>query len=85
MLVKLAASSGNLPSSLFLRGLNIGPSRDPLFAGGFSDIFKGTYQGQKVAVKRPRVTDTVSNPYAVSASSFDVVTCADSVAPAPVS
>jgi hypothetical protein len=69
--VKLAASSGHLPSSLFVVVTN--ESRDPLFGGGFSDIFRGTHQGQAVAIKRPRVVDAASDPRAVSLSILRMV------------
>jgi hypothetical protein len=66
LLAKLAAKSGQMPPTLFLTGINIDDWRYPSFAGGFCDIFRGTYQGQTVAIKRPRVVDGVSNPSKVS-------------------
>lgn len=53
-LVKLATASGELPSSLFLWGVGIGDSRDPCNHGAYADIFRGTYRGMDVAVKRLR-------------------------------
>jgi hypothetical protein len=68
LLVKLAATSGELPGSLFKDGIRIENSRDPTFSGGCADIFRGTFEGQVVALKRPRVIDseTTSDPQAVS-------------------
>jgi hypothetical protein len=68
LLVKLAATSGELPGSLFKDGIRIGNSRDPTFSGGNAEIFRGTFEGQAVALKRPRVidSDTTSDPRAVS-------------------
>jgi hypothetical protein len=54
-LVKLAALSGELPPSLFLYGVDISNARDPTNLGGFADIFRGTYRGAPVAVKRLRL------------------------------
>jgi hypothetical protein len=53
--VKLASKSGKLPHNLFIAGVDIGQDRDPFAIGGFSDVFRGLYLGQLVAVKRPRV------------------------------
>jgi serine/threonine protein kinase len=53
--VKLAASSHELPPSLFVNEIVL-DSRDPSFFGGFADVFRGTYRGIPVAVKRPRVS-----------------------------
>jgi hypothetical protein len=66
LLVKLSATSGELPRSLFVDDVHISDSRDPIFHGGCADIFRGTRRGLLVAVKRPRVTDVASNPRAVS-------------------
>lgn len=57
LFVRLAERSGELPQSLFIRGVDIGSSRDPYRTGGFSDVFFGTYLGKNVAVKRLRVSD----------------------------
>jgi hypothetical protein len=54
LLLNLASFSQRLPSSLFISGVEIGSSRDPVFQGGFSDIFMGAYEGRAIALKRPR-------------------------------
>jgi hypothetical protein len=53
LLSKLASGSRRFPSSLFVAGIDIGASRDPIAQGGFADVFQGTYNGQMVALKRP--------------------------------
>jgi hypothetical protein len=55
LLIKLASNSGELPPSLFLSGVEIA-TRDPDAVGGFADIFRGTYQGVAVAIKRLRLS-----------------------------
>jgi hypothetical protein len=54
-MVKLATFSQELPPSLYIRGVDLGGTRDPTYPGGFSDVFRATYQGEPVAVKRMRV------------------------------
>ncbi|KAJ7107553.1 kinase-like domain-containing protein, partial [Mycena epipterygia] len=48
---QLAGAQDQLPSSLFISGVN---DRDehPTFAGGFGDIYRASYQGKMVALKR---------------------------------
>jgi hypothetical protein len=58
VLVKLAAESNELPSSLFIHGVNAGESRDACRVGGFADVFRATYQGRSVAVKRLRIMES---------------------------
>jgi hypothetical protein len=55
LLIKLAAASEHLPSSMFLNGVDLGDVRDPWTTGGFADIFRGTFQGQRVVGKRLRL------------------------------
>jgi serine/threonine protein kinase len=55
MLVKLSIASGILPMDLFIQGVSIGEDRDPWTSGGFADVFRGTFRGQQVAVKRLRI------------------------------
>jgi hypothetical protein len=54
-MLRLAESSQQLPSSLYVRDIDIGSDRDPVSLGGFADIFQGIYNGQTVALKRLRV------------------------------
>jgi hypothetical protein len=56
LLVAIAHASRELPQTLFLTGVNIS-SRDPTIAGSSSDIFFGTYNQQKIALKRLRLTN----------------------------
>jgi hypothetical protein len=53
-MIKLASQSNQLPSRLFLHGVDLGEARDPWKAGGFADIFKGFYNGDQVVGKRLR-------------------------------
>jgi hypothetical protein len=55
MLLKLSIASGILPKELFIQGVSIGEDRDPWTSGGFADVFRGTFCGQQVAVKRLRI------------------------------
>ena len=63
LLSRLAAASSELPPSLFVVGVELGPSRDPVAHGGFADIFRGRYKGQWVAVKRARVSKSEKAKY----------------------
>jgi hypothetical protein len=56
LLVKLSAESQQFPPCLFLREVDLGPVRDPDKMGGFADVFRGSFQGGKVAVKRLRIS-----------------------------
>ncbi|KAJ7107508.1 kinase-like domain-containing protein, partial [Mycena epipterygia] len=59
---QLSEAQDQLPSSLFISGVD---DRDehPTFAGGFGDIYRASYQGKMVALKRIRTftTDSTSN------------------------
>jgi hypothetical protein len=57
LLLKLSSSSRQLPKSLFIYDVDIGSSRDPVYKGGFADIFRGTFQGRAIAVKRLYLED----------------------------
>lgn len=52
--MKLAEASDQLPSTLFLSGVEL-VHRDAVRGGAFADIFEGTYKGVKVALKRLRI------------------------------
>jgi hypothetical protein len=42
----------NIPDSLFVSGITVDLIGRPAAGGRFSDVFRGTYRGLKVAVKR---------------------------------
>jgi hypothetical protein len=54
LLVKLAACSYQLPSTLFLHDVELGESRDPEKNGGSADVFRARRGGEQVAIKRMR-------------------------------
>jgi hypothetical protein len=54
LLVKLSEASDTLPSSLFIQGVSRLDS-EATFGGTFGDIYRASYQGQDVALKRIRV------------------------------
>lgn len=54
LMVRLSRASSTLPLSLFVRGVRAGDC-EPVVYGGFSDIYRATYQGKAVALKRLRV------------------------------
>lgn len=68
LLVKLAARSDQLPPSLELAGVEA--THASVRCGGFSDIYEGMYQGNKVALKRLRVFS--SSPTAQNRRSREV-------------
>jgi hypothetical protein len=45
----------DIPTSIFLHGVVIDSSRNPVGGGGYSDIFHGQYDGAPVAVKKLRM------------------------------
>ncbi|KAJ6585722.1 hypothetical protein B0H19DRAFT_1110590 [Mycena capillaripes] len=50
---KLSEACDQLPSSLFITGVN-GHEDHPTFAGGFGDIFRASHGEKLVALKRMR-------------------------------
>jgi hypothetical protein len=54
-MVKIAAANHALPDQLFLHGVMFENLQDPWRAGGFADIFQGTFRDTKVVGKRLRV------------------------------
>jgi hypothetical protein len=54
LLIRLVDRFQCLPPTLFLSGVRW-VSKDAVDAGGYADIFRGTYQGKEVALKRLRV------------------------------
>lgn len=53
-LVDIASASNELPRSLFLDGVEL-PSLHPAGYGAYADVFRGTYRGSAVALKRLRI------------------------------
>ncbi|PSR75353.1 hypothetical protein PHLCEN_2v9216, partial [Hermanssonia centrifuga] len=66
---KLSEASGQLPSALFLSGVQL-DSREPVSCGAFTETYRGTYAGMEVAVKRlhsfVRATDEEHSPIQVA-------------------
>ncbi|KAJ7091357.1 kinase-like domain-containing protein [Mycena belliarum] len=54
LLVRLSEASDTLPSSLFIRGVSR-LDKEATFGGTFGDIYRATFEGQTVALKRIRV------------------------------
>jgi hypothetical protein len=52
--VKLSEVSNILPSGLSVKGVTL-LEKHPKFGGGFADIFRASYRGNEVALKRMRV------------------------------
>jgi hypothetical protein len=53
LLVKLSENCGILPSILSIAGIE-NCSKEPVAGGGFADIFRASYRGEDVALKRLR-------------------------------
>ncbi|KAF8143362.1 hypothetical protein K438DRAFT_1691463 [Mycena galopus ATCC 62051] len=51
---KISEAGEQLPSSLFITGVD-DHDEHATFAGGFGDIYRASYQGQMVALKRIRI------------------------------
>lgn len=55
LVVKIATAADILPESVFIQsGIGL-LEREPYSGGGFSDIFRASYGGEKMALKRLRV------------------------------
>jgi hypothetical protein len=54
-MVKIAAANHVLPEQLFLHGATFHDLQNPWRAGGYADIFQGTFHGTRVVGKRLRV------------------------------
>jgi hypothetical protein len=55
-MVDIASQSNELPRSLFLDGVEL-RSLHPIGYGAYADVFRGTYRGTAVALKRLRVNE----------------------------
>jgi hypothetical protein len=55
-MIRMVAATEQFPSSLFISGVDLGDDlrRGPDRVGGLADIYKGTYRGTSVALKRLR-------------------------------
>ncbi|KAJ6518846.1 kinase-like domain-containing protein [Mycena sanguinolenta] len=54
LLVKLSEASDTLPTSLFIKGVS-NLDKEATFGGTFGDIYRASYEGEDVALKRIRV------------------------------
>ncbi|KAJ7742147.1 hypothetical protein DFH07DRAFT_44310 [Mycena maculata] len=54
LVVRLSAASDGLPSSLFITGVTDSDDQ-PTFRGGFGDVYRASYGGKRVALKRIRM------------------------------
>ncbi|KAK0217921.1 kinase-like domain-containing protein [Armillaria fumosa] len=54
LLVKLSSTCYKLPSKLFIEGVELSDAH-ATFGGGFGDVFRASYNGQVVALKRMRI------------------------------
>ncbi|TFK43199.1 hypothetical protein BDQ12DRAFT_168524 [Crucibulum laeve] len=54
LMMKMCEMYNLLPSSLFIEGVEL-RERDPIDGGGFADIYRGSYRGKDVALKRIRI------------------------------
>ncbi|KAJ7111283.1 kinase-like domain-containing protein, partial [Mycena epipterygia] len=54
LVVQISKAQDKLPASLFISGVN---DRDehPTFSGGFGDVYRASYQGKTVALKRIKI------------------------------
>ncbi|KAJ3485614.1 hypothetical protein NLI96_g4829 [Meripilus lineatus] len=60
LLLRLCSRFGVVPEALILKG-SITSGRDSIAGGGFTDVFKGTYQQTPVAIRRPRIFQVSDN------------------------
>jgi hypothetical protein len=55
LLRNLCRDSGCLPSALFVSGVEFDSGRDPIACGAYTDVYRGFYNKDDVAVKRVRI------------------------------
>jgi hypothetical protein len=53
LMQKLSEAHDQLPTSLFITGV-YDADEHPTFAGGFGDVFRASFDGKRVALKRIR-------------------------------
>ncbi|KAJ6460461.1 hypothetical protein C8R47DRAFT_994005, partial [Mycena vitilis] len=62
LMQKLSEAQDQLPTALFITGV-YDPDEHPTFGGGFGDVYRASYDGKRVAVKRIRTFSSEStNP-----------------------
>ncbi|KAJ7616201.1 kinase-like domain-containing protein [Mycena polygramma] len=62
LMQKLSEAQDQLPTALFITGV-YDPDEHPTFGGGFGDVYRASYDGKRVAVKRIRTFSAEStNP-----------------------
>ncbi|GLB39435.1 putative protein tyrosine kinase [Lyophyllum shimeji] len=66
LISKVVAGSDKLPTSLFLPAGVVLSDSVPFSGGGFADIYRATYEGQNVALKRLRVFRGNANQQRIS-------------------
>lgn len=59
-MIKISQACDEVPSPLFVRGVTL-LQREAAFGGGFADVYKASYRGQIVALKRLRVFQNQPN------------------------
>ncbi|KAF7336061.1 Kinase-like protein [Mycena sanguinolenta] len=62
LMQKVFEAGEQLPSSLFIEGVN-NHDEHPTFGGGFGDVYQASYQGKMVALKRIRIFTADSAPH----------------------
>jgi hypothetical protein len=60
LLVRIAAKSRQSSQALFIHGVVMDP--EPFHTGVYADVFHGTYEGNRVALKRLRFAFSESSP-----------------------
>jgi hypothetical protein len=69
MLIRLSATCNLVPHSFYLDGVEL-HGKDPIYGGGFADVFRASYGGGIVALKRLRVHATSSERQGVHRVSY---------------
>ncbi|KAK7038630.1 kinase-like domain-containing protein [Favolaschia claudopus] len=62
LMQRISEAHDQLPMSLFISGVH-DPDQYPTFSGGFADVYRASYNGKRVALKRIRTfTSELTNP-----------------------